>query len=439
MPVECGTFAVSKQPQQRAAVENKMNRKIAIVGAGQSGLQMALGLLSHGYEVTLVNNRTAEQIRTGKVMSSQCMFDNAVQIERDLGINYWDETCPPVEGIGFAVPHPAQPGEKLIGWAAELTKSAQSVDQRVKIPLWMNEFEKRGGTLIIEEAGVETLEKLADTHDLVLVAAGKGDIVRLFERDAEKSFYDKPQRALALTYVKGMTPNADFSRVAFNLIPGVGEYFVFPALTTSGPCEIMVFEGVPGGPMDCWQNVKTPEEHLAKSLEILNTFLPWEADRCKNVTLTDDNGILSGSFAPTVRKPVATLPSGKSVFGIADVVVVNDPITGQGSNNASKCSKVYLNAILENGNADFTPEWMQNTFETYWNYAANVTTWTNTLLGPPPAHILNFLGAAGQCPSLAGLFANAFNDPNDYFPWWLNPEACEKLVASHFEAMSEAA
>ncbi len=412
-----------------------MKRKIAIVGAGQSGLQMALGLLNHGYEVTLVNNRTAAQIRTGKVMSSQCMFDNAVQIERDLGINHWDDSCPPVEGIGFAVPHPAQPGEKLISWAATLTNPAQSVDQRIKIPLWMDEFERRGGQLVIEEAGVETLEKLADTHDLVLIAAGKGDIVRLFGRDAEKSPYDSPQRALALTYVNGMTPNADFSRVAFNLIPGVGEYFVFPALTTSGPCEIMVFEGVPGGPMDCWKDIKTPEEHLAKSLEILNTYLPWEADRCRNVTLTDPNGILSGSFAPTVRKPVAVLPSGKSVLGIADVVVVNDPITGQGSNNASKCSKVYLNAILANGDQMFTPEWMQQTFDTYWSYAQNVTTWTNTLLGPPPAHILNFLGAAGQCESLASLFVNAFNDPNDYFPWWIHPEACDQLINTHMAAM----
>jgi len=33
-------------------------RKIAIVGAGQSGLQLALGLLQKGYEVTVISNRT---------------------------------------------------------------------------------------------------------------------------------------------------------------------------------------------------------------------------------------------------------------------------------------------------------------------------------------------------------------------------------------------
>jgi len=31
----------------------------------------------------------------------------------------------------------------------------------------------------------------------------------------------------------------------------------------------MVFEGVPGGSMDCWNDVNTPEEHLARSKWIL--------------------------------------------------------------------------------------------------------------------------------------------------------------------------
>jgi Styrene monooxygenase A putative substrate binding domain len=103
----------------------------------------------------------------------------------------------------------------------------------------------------------------------VIVAAGKGEIVRLFERDADRSPYDRPMRALALTYVTGMTPRPDLAAVCFNLMPGVSEYFVFPALTTTAQCEIMVFEGVPGGPMDAWGEAKTPEEHLAKSKEIL--------------------------------------------------------------------------------------------------------------------------------------------------------------------------
>lgn len=405
-----------------------MSRKIAIVGAGQSGLQTGIGLLKSGFEVTLISNRTPEEILNGRVTSSQCMFDMALQHERDLGINFWDNTCPPVEGIGITVPHPEIPGETVISWAAKLDMNAQSVDQRIKMPRWMEEFERLGGVIEYCNADIEKLESLADSHDLVIIAGGKGDIVKLFERDDEKCTFDAPQRALALTYVKGMTPNKPFSRVAFNLIPGVGEYFVFPCETINGSCEIMVFEGVPGGPMDCWADVKTPEQHLAKSLELLEKFLPWEYARCKNVTLTDDNGRIAGRFAPTVRKPIATLPSGKIILGIADVVCVNDPITGQGSNNASKCSKIYLDAIIAHGDNPYDAAFMQATFDTFWEYAENVVNWTNSLLTPPPPHILNMLGAAGQIPALASKFANGFSNPTDYFPWWTSAELTEKLI-----------
>lgn len=60
-------------------------RKIAIIGAGESGAQLALGLQRDGYAVTLLSDRSAAQIRTGKVMSSQCMFSTALDAEAQLG------------------------------------------------------------------------------------------------------------------------------------------------------------------------------------------------------------------------------------------------------------------------------------------------------------------------------------------------------------------
>ena len=73
-------------------------RKIAIVGGGQSGLQLALGLQQKGYAVTVVSNRTPEQIRKGRVTSSQFMFNDSLQNERDLGINFWEKECPQPKG-----------------------------------------------------------------------------------------------------------------------------------------------------------------------------------------------------------------------------------------------------------------------------------------------------------------------------------------------------
>jgi hypothetical protein len=306
---------------------------------------------------------------------------------------------------------------------------AQSVDQRVKMPAWIAEFERRGGKLELVDAGLDELETYAREADLVIVAAGKGDIAKLFTRDATRSTYDKPQRALALTYVTGLTPRPEHSAVMFNLIPGVGEYFVFPALTTSGPCEIMVFEGVPGGPLDCWGDVRTPAEHLVKSKALLDQFLPWEAERAADVSLTDDNGILAGRFPPTVRNPVGVLPSGAVVLGLADVVVLNDPITGQGSNNASKCAASYLNSILEHRDAPFDAAFMRATFERYWDYARYVAEWTNVLLAPPPPHVLDLLGAAAGNPRIARRFANGFDDPRDFHHWFMDPDKASAYLA----------
>jgi len=418
-------------PTRHSTPRRTSMRRIAIVGAGQAGLQLGLGLLAQGYHVTLTTNRTGEQVRSGKVMSSQCMFNNSLQTERDLGLNFWEDQCPAVEGIGLAVPDPAHPERPAFQWSARLERYAQAVDQRLKMPAWMDEFERRGGELVIQDVGLPELETLAASHDLTLLAAGKGEVVNLFPRDTERTVFQQPQRALALTYVKGMTPMSPYSRVAFNLIPGVGEYFVFPALTLSGPCEIMVFEGIPGGPMDCWQDVTSPEQHLERSLEIVRRFAPWEAERCQNLELTDAGGVLAGRFTPMVRKPVLRLPSGLPVFGMADALVVNDPITGQGSNNAAKCSKVYLDAILAQGDAAFTPDWMQQTFERYWDYAGQVVKWTNSLLTPPPPHILDLLGAASQSPAIASRIVNAFDDPRRFAPWWFDADACQAFLREH--------
>ncbi len=70
-------------------------RSVTIVGGGQSGLQLALGLLkAGGYDVRVVQNRTGDEIAKGRVTSSQCMFDNALQNERDIDANFWEDAVP---------------------------------------------------------------------------------------------------------------------------------------------------------------------------------------------------------------------------------------------------------------------------------------------------------------------------------------------------------
>ncbi|WP_327680334.1 styrene monooxygenase/indole monooxygenase family protein [Streptomyces sp. NBC_00467] len=405
-------------------------RKILIVGAGQSGLQLALGLQSQGYEVTLMSNRTADEIRSGRVMSTQCMFHTALQHERDLGINFWESQAPRIEGLGVSVAGPES--QRVIDWVGKLDGIAQSVDQRVKMAGWMETFAQRGGQLVIHGAAVSDLDFFSRTYDLVLVSAGKGELVSMFGRDASRSPYDAPQRALAVAYVHGLGPrpeHPDFDAVRCNLIPGVGELFVMPTFTTSGRADILFWEGIPGGPLDAFQGVKDPAEHLSLTLELMEKFTPWEYARATKVELTDAGGTLSGRYAPTVRNPIGRLPGGGLVLGVADVVVANDPITGQGSNSASKCAAAYLSSIVEHGDKPFDEAWMQSAFDRYWDTAQHVTKWTNAMLGVPPEHVLNLIGAAGQLQPVADRFANGFNNPADFENFFFDPALTEAYLA----------
>jgi Styrene monooxygenase A putative substrate binding domain len=404
--------------------------KVLIVGAGQSGLQLALTLREHDYDVTLMSARTPDEIRRGRVMSTQCMFGDALQVERDHGLNQWEADTARVEGLGISIAAPDS--SRAMDWVGKLDNYAQSVDQRVKMAGWLELLEERGGKVIIHGVTTADLDKLTELYDLVIVAAGKGELVQLFDRNPERSPFTRPQRILSLAYVHGLAPrpeHPEFSAVRFNIVPGVGELFVIPAYTLTGNCEILFFEGVPGGPLDCWDDKPDPQEHLERILGLMRQFVPWEHDRAGAVVLTDPRATLTGGYTPMVRFPVGELPSGGAVLGMADVVVANDPITGQGSNNAAKCAAVYLDCILQRGDKPYDREWMEATFEQYWDYAQHVTNWTNALLQPPPEHVLKILGAAQTNDTVARRFVNGFCDPSDYQHWFMDPAKAEAYLA----------
>lgn len=401
---------------------------IAIVGAGQAGLHLGIGLLMSGHSVTMLSNRSGEQIATGPVTSSQSMYGMALGLERELGIDYWQDSSPQYAGAQMRVADSA--GNVMLYWQGAMDEPGQSIDQRVKIPVWMDRFVELGGNLQIADAGVEELEALAGTHDLVIVAAGKGEIGALFERNPERSPLTSPQRVLALTYVNRFKPRPGTPAICININPGIGEFVSFPGLSLNGPCEIFTIECIPGGPMDIWGDVKTPQDHLEVSEHLLRTFFPIEAERIDgHLELADDKAVLRGRITPTTKHPVATLPGGAKIFGLADVVCLNDPLTGQGSNNASKAAKIYLDAINARGDKPFDEEWMRDVFEQYWDYARYPVAYTNQTLGAPPAHMMQILKAAESDAELAYLMANSFNDPKSIAPWYYEATAAEQFLA----------
>lgn len=411
-------------------------RKILIVGAGQAGLQLAHGLLlAGGYEVTVMSQRPAGEIRAGRVTSTQCMFGAALALERRaLGVDLWSaaQSGHRIDGLGVTVPGPD--GAPAVNWLGRLNQYAQSVDQRLKMAAWLELFAERGGNVVINAAMVSDLDHLSARYDLVIVAAGKGEIVEMFDRDAERSPYSVPQRSLAVAYVHAVQPREEephTTAVRLNLIPTVGELFVIPALTRSGVCDILFWEGIPGGPLDTFDALANdPAAHLAHTLELIRAYAPWEYERCAGAELTDAGATLVGRYTPVVRHPVATLPSGRLALGIADVVVANDPITGQGSNNASRAADACLTAILAHGDRPYDQAFMQAAFDAYWARVAVCTAWTNAMLAPPPAHVLDILGAAGEHQQIADRFANDFSTPDGFADWLLDPVNAHSYLAS---------
>ncbi|HEX2314559.1 MAG TPA: styrene monooxygenase/indole monooxygenase family protein [Thermomonospora sp.] len=405
-------------------------RKILIVGAGQSGLQLALSLQAEGYEVTLMSARTPEEIRAGRIMSTQVQFAPALKLERERGLNLWQEQAPWIVGQRSTLADP--PGEQAFTFIGRWDEYAQSVDQRVKMAGWLELFESRGGNAIYHTVMTSDLEGLAALYDLTIIAAGKGELVELFDRDASRSPYDRPQRMLSCVYLHGMKPRPDYPEphVRLTLVPGVGELIYMPAYTLSGPCDIVLWEAVPGGPFDIWDDRPDPAAHLRRSLELMREYMPWEYELFTEAEPTDGRCTLYGGYAPVVRHPVGEPSPGTLVLGMADVVVANDPVTGQGANNATHCAAIYQRAITEHGDRPFDRAWMQATFDAYWEYAQHPTRITNLMLAPPPEHVVRVLATAARNPAVAHRFAYGSADPADLASWILDPAAADAYLAS---------
>jgi hypothetical protein len=385
-------------------------RSISIIGAGQAGLQLGIGLLKLGYKVSIYTRQTAQEVLNGFILSSPSMFHSALQNERKLGLNFWDKTCPENKTVTYTLSK-ASKSEIAIHWQGKISQFYQAIDQRLKFSRWMEEFTRLGGQLIVQTVETQDLNRIMRHQDLTVVSGGKGEISQLFPIDNTRSSFNKIQRVLCCLYVKDVEAIANSQGVRANVIPGIGEYFITPGLTLTGPCEMMLFEGLPGGPFDCWKDILKPDQRLAKACELLKKYVPWEAELCHKVKLTDQKATLQGSYIPIVRKPTFCLSPGKPLLGLGDSILLNDPIGGQGANNASQSATFYLSKIKEHKSQLFDEKWMQETFEDYWKQSAQLATkWTNLMLNPTKSFV-SLLKKASLQPNVANWLADGFNTP----------------------------
>jgi 2-polyprenyl-6-methoxyphenol hydroxylase-like FAD-dependent oxidoreductase len=406
-------------------------RDVGIIGAGQAGLQLGFMLLEKAYSVTVYSDRSAEQVFNARLASTAAQFGRASGYERALGLDFLDPKDHVLAGADLDV-CPA-PGQRALSVRGRMSTPGFAMDGRAKYARWLAEFERRGGRVVVGavDAGA-ALEEIAAKHELVLVSSGRNSFTRLFERDAGRSAHAKPQRNLTAMIVGGLEPlyDSSFPALKFVLTPGHGEYFSMPYHDRiRGPLHALLFEAIPGGPMDRFAGVTDGPELMERARALVRDYSPWIEDRMRHAYVVDESSWLSGSFTPTVRKPVATLPSGRQVMGLGDTVILNDPIAGQGLNCAAKMAHHVGKAILAHGREAFTAGWMRETFERFWHSEGQyITMFTNMLLEPPAPHVQQLLGAATEVPAVADMFFSNFAEPQDFWPWIMSPADTEAQV-----------
>jgi len=410
---------------------SKTERKIAIIGAGQAGLQLAIHLLlKKKYQISLYTEQNAAQIQNGRIFSTQGMFCDALQIEKSLGLNLWDDTCPQNSSVEFSLAA-NKASTPLLKWTGKTKKTFQAIDQRLKFSEWMNLFEKLGGDVYYQRVTHEELNYITDEHELTLIATGKGELSEIFPINTTYSTHNSPQRILSSLYLTNTSPvNAGLHA---NMLPEIGELFSITGLTQGGVCEMLLFEGIPGKGLDCWQDVLSIEDQHQQAKLIMKKYFPWEFERFSNSQMTDPHAGLIGQYTPKICHPIAKLNNGKLVLGIGDAIVLNDPIAGQGANSACKTAFYYAEAICQHHTKKFDEQWMLETANMSWEkYSKYATFLSNFLLKPPP-YLMEAFKAACEYPTVANELANGFNNP-DLIYWLYNQEQCMHYLKSHDNA-----
>jgi hypothetical protein len=389
-------------------------RNIGIVGSGVAGMHLAHLLLQKGVDVTVYSDRSAEQIRASKFFNTPARFYHTLDRERALGIFHWDDVEPLTHANLSITGTPLQ-------FTAYLSKPSLFQDPRVSTSVWLDDFEARGGKVVVGALTADDVTRLSENHGLMVVASGRGSLIEMFERIPEYSPFEVPQRNLVTGFFNGILKN-DPNDMEFIIVPEQGEIFVASAHTFGGTRHSLLIEGIPGGAFDTLTNLRYQDDPALfnqRTLELLQTYAPTVRLDPETFGVADDN-LMQGAVKPAVRKAYKDLGNGKFAMAVGDVHVTNDPIVGQGANTASQSAWTLGQMILADNVYDAA--FCKDAEAEMWAYTGPVTQWANAFLLPPPDHALALLGAAAQNQALADAFMDNFNEPVTQWEILSSPE-----------------
>jgi len=171
-----------------------------------------------------------------------------------------------------------------------------------------------------------------------------------------------------------------------------------------------------------------PAAFDAAVLEMLREHVPHIYERIdpEQFGLTRPLDLLQGGVTPGVRQGYARLANGKYALAIGDAHVLNDPITGQGANTASRMAWLIGEAICNS--ATFDEAFCRQIEQRVWEYAGPVAQWSNTMLQPPQPHMIELMVAAAHLQPVADAFVGFFEQPHQAWHLLSSQEATSAFL-----------
>lgn len=414
-------------------------RKIAIIGCGSSAMLLAHALLDHGaYDVAVFSEKTAQEWYDGAPTGTPFVAGENIDIERALGLEHWEDEM--FFGDGVMLDYRPHRDADPLTVRGRFGKLGAAVDLRTRVRRWMNDYEARGGRLVIERVSAARADQIARAADLTILATGKGELGSLVPRDPERSEFDRPQRRLIASLVGGVSGwglrTGHLTRpVKFTFFGDAGEWFFVPFThKTAGPSWALNFMVRPGSYLDRFGDATNCDAFVEIASATIAELAPEDAPAVESLQPLDDpfNYLpFATGITPLVRRACATLPCGQLVVPLGDAAITYDPIGGQGYNSAARHAGWMAEAITARGAAAFDRGWAEAVNDGFWEaHGRWACAWNNLMLkGLPPATGMALQHAAID-PAFADRIFGDYFRPAGFMRWITDRDAVQARIAT---------
>lgn len=403
-------------------------RTAAIIGAGQTGVTAALGLLDNGFDVTIYSERDQPALRDSVPASGTALIlGEAQRAEESLGLNTYLATAPLSSGQSVRVRDGDAEAIAFDGWFGGAR--AIAVDTRLKADDRLSLFRRRGGHFVVEAVDPVRLDAIAAKADLTLVATGRGGLSSLFPVDIARSVYDKPQRSVLAFSVTGLGHGPDVfahrstaggQHEAFTVVADHGETFWGPYLhKDAGPSWAFLGWALPGSD---WERRFAGVTDAASALEVATGLhrdhIDWDLPEVTQfrVIEEDPHSWLTGAVTQVVRRGVGHTAGGHPVAALGDTAISYDPIAGQGAQGGLiQAAALVRKAATHEG--PFDTAWLTAAFEEFYHHRGRAAQRvTQLFLGDPDFSEYGdlYFAAAAASPRFAGKLFGLLDDPRPF-------------------------